>query len=218
MNAKLSLLAISGSICKGTAGTAILRTIADHAADKADITLVPLADIPLYNADDDGERMPDAVRKLKQAVAECDGLVVISPEYNYGVSGVLKNAIDWISRPAYASPLKGKPVLLMTASPAATGGVRAQQQLRDLFAATLSRGQPVGDRDPFCVREDSGLSPRRRADAELRLGRHRRSARRSGHAQHFEAGRHAQLGRRTLTLTRSRIKRPGRGFRQETSV
>jgi chromate reductase len=66
-------------------------------------------------------------------------LVICSPEYNYGVSGVLKNALDWASRPGFNSPLKGKPVLIMTSSPGVLGGVRAQAQLRDTLSATLSR-------------------------------------------------------------------------------
>jgi chromate reductase len=62
-----------------------------------------------------------------------------SPEYNYGVSGVLKNALDWASRPGFNSPLKSKPVLIMTSSPGLLGGLRAQSQLRETLSATLSR-------------------------------------------------------------------------------
>ena len=68
-----------------------------------------------------------------------DGLLVISPEYNHGISGVLKNAIDLVSRPGYDSVLKNKPVLVMSASNSPLGGVRAQMQLRETFASTLSR-------------------------------------------------------------------------------
>jgi chromate reductase len=66
-------------------------------------------------------------------------LVLASPEYNYGVSGVLKNALDWASRPGYQSVLRDKPVLIMTSSPGMVGGVRAQGQLRQTLGATLSR-------------------------------------------------------------------------------
>lgn len=133
------IMALSGSLRAGSACTAILNTLADRTAGKARIDVTTLADVPLYNADNEGANQPDAVRALKEAVGAVDGLILCSPEYNYGMSGVLKNAIDWVSRPGYASPLKGKPVLIMTASPAATGGVRAQQQMRDALAATLSR-------------------------------------------------------------------------------
>jgi chromate reductase len=72
-------------------------------------------------------------------IVAADALVVISPEYNHGMSGLLKNAIDWVSRPGYASILKDKPVSIMTAAPSMLGGVRAQAQLRETFASTLSR-------------------------------------------------------------------------------
>lgn len=132
------IIAISGSIRKTSNCTAVLRTIADAAQDVAEIMLFPLDEIPLYNGDDDGERKPAPVALLRRAIADSDGVIVCSPEYNYGISGVLKNAIDWVSRPAFQSPLRYKPVLIMTASPASTGGVRAQQQMRETFAATLS--------------------------------------------------------------------------------
>jgi chromate reductase len=76
---------------------------------------------------------------LRDAIAAADGLVVISPEYNHGISGVLKNAIDWVSRPGYDSVLKNKPVLVMSSATSPLGGARAQLQLRELFASTLSR-------------------------------------------------------------------------------
>jgi chromate reductase len=101
--------------------------------------LLPLDDVPLYNGDLDGETPPPAVKRLKTAIAEADGLVICSPEYNYGIPGVLKNAIDWASRPGFASPLKDKLALIMTASPGTAGGVRAQAQIRDALSATLAR-------------------------------------------------------------------------------
>src|SRR5690606_30162527 len=73
------------------------------------------------------------------AIGDCQGLVLCSPEYNYGISGVLKNALDWASRPSMNSPLKGKPALIMTSSPSFAGGVRAQVQIRETLTACLSR-------------------------------------------------------------------------------
>ena len=133
------LLGLSGSLRRASNCTGILRTLAGGIADQAEFSIFPLDDIPPYNADNDGDAAPRAVRDLKQAIAEADGLVVISPEYNYGMSGVIKNALDWASRPAMRSPLKGKPALIMTASPGYTGGVRAQAQLRETLAGTLAR-------------------------------------------------------------------------------
>ena len=95
--------------------------------------------IPLYNEDDDGEHAPESVRALRSAIATSDGVIMISPEYNHGMSGVLKNALDWASRPYGRSALVRKPVLTMTASPAFTGGVRAQQQMNETLVAIPAR-------------------------------------------------------------------------------
>jgi len=133
------LLGISGSIRSQSNCTAVLRSLQALLPDSASIELFPLDEIPLYNADLDGAAPPAAVAALKQAISQADGIVLCSPEYNYGMPGVLKNAIDWASRPGFASPLKGKPALVMTASPGTAGGVRAQAQIRDALAATLAR-------------------------------------------------------------------------------
>jgi chromate reductase len=98
--------------------------------------------VPLYNEDDDVEHAPEAVRALRSAIEASDGVIMISPEYNHGMSGVLKNALDWASRPHGRSVLRSKPVLTMTASPAFTGRVRAQQQMNE----TLDRSP----HDRFC--------------------------------------------------------------------
>ena len=93
----------------------------------------------MYNADLDGEQKPEAVVALKNAIRDCEGLVLVSPEYNYGVPGVLKNALDWASRPGYQSVLKDKPVLIIASSPGMVGGARAYAQLRQTLSGTLSR-------------------------------------------------------------------------------
>ncbi len=133
------MLAISGSIRRASHCTAVLRSLQPLLPAEATLELFPLDEIPLYNADLDGDQPPAAVARLKEAIKSADGLVVCSPEYNYGIPGVLKNAIDWASRPGFASPLKGKPALIMTASPGTAGGVRAQSQIRDALTATLAR-------------------------------------------------------------------------------
>lgn len=138
----IKLVAISGSLRAASANTAVLRTIPGLLPDNVQMDLLSLDSIPLYNQDLDGPNAPDAVQRFKAAIDASDGLVVCSPEYSYGMPGVLKNALDWASRPAYASPLKGKDVLILSASPAFTGGARAHAQLRDTFAGTLSRVLP----------------------------------------------------------------------------
>jgi chromate reductase, NAD(P)H dehydrogenase (quinone) len=133
------LLGISGSIRGQSYCTAVLRSLQESLTGRADLTLFPLTDIPPYDPDLDSENTPPSARDMRQAIMESDGLIVISPEYNYGMSGVLKNALDWASRPAMRSPVKDKPILLMTASPAFTGGVRAQHEMRETLSSMLGR-------------------------------------------------------------------------------
>lgn len=136
---KTSLLGISGSLRRDSYSTAILRTLQEELADRLDLRLHPLDEVPLYNQDHDTVVPLSAVAALRDAIAASDGLVIVSPEFNYGIPGVLKNALDWASRPYGAAALMNKPVLTMTASPAFTGGVRAQAQLNETLLATQSR-------------------------------------------------------------------------------
>lgn len=133
------LLGISGSLRTHSSNTAILKTLAIRLGNQSAMSLFSLHDIPLYSADIEEHAMPQSVVELKEAISQADGLIICSPEYNYGTSGVLKNALDWASRPGFNSPLKNKPVLIMTSSPGALGGVRAHSQLRETLSATLSR-------------------------------------------------------------------------------
>lgn len=133
------LIGLSGSLRKASHSTAVLKAIAAELAPQTEVAIADIGTLPLYNQDLDVEPHPAPVAALREAIAAAEGLIVVSTEYNHGVPGVLKNAIDWASRPAFASPLKGKPVLVVTCSMASTGGVRAQYQLREAFASTLSR-------------------------------------------------------------------------------
>jgi len=136
---KVRLAGISGSLRRNSNNTAILRTLQARLPADVELSLLSLDSLPLYNSDLEGAELPASVAEFKAAVQAAEGLVLCSPEYNFGTSGVLKNALDWASRPANASPLKGKHVLIMSSSPAFTGGARAQAQLREAFASTLSR-------------------------------------------------------------------------------
>lgn len=133
-----TIVGISGSLREGSNSTAILRTLTERDWGENQMTAHDISEVPLYNADLDGDEKPAAVVALKKAIAAADGLLLVSPEYNYGTSGVLKNALDWASRPGYQSVLKGKPVVIITSSPGAMGGVRAQEQLRKTLYGTLS--------------------------------------------------------------------------------
>jgi len=146
MQQRFHLIGISGSLRRGSANTAVLHTIRE-ALTTAEMEIFELNGVPLYNEDEDGEAACASVRMLRRKIAAADAVVLASPEYNYGMSGVLKNALDWISRPFGQSALKGKPVLNLTVSPAFTGGVRAHQQLNETLAAigahTIIRPQIV---------------------------------------------------------------------------
>ena len=134
----MKILAISGSLRAESFNTAILKTMADRAPDGVTVELADISDLPFYNQDLDVEGGPDVVRAFKAAIADAGAIVIATPEYNYSVPGVLKNAIDWASRPGYNSVLKGKHVGIVSASMAGTGGARAQQHLKTILSATLS--------------------------------------------------------------------------------
>jgi chromate reductase, NAD(P)H dehydrogenase (quinone) len=136
---QLRLLGLSGSLRRASNGTAVLRGLQDALAPKIALDIFALHGLPLYNEDDDGERPPASVRALRSAIETSDGVILVSPEYNHGMSGVLKNALDWASRPYGCSVLRSKPVLTMTTSPAFTGGVRAQQQMNETLASIPAR-------------------------------------------------------------------------------
>lgn len=133
------LLGIAGSLRRQAHSTAVLHALADLAGNRAKVSIMTLHDVPLYNGDLDPEDMPAGAAALKAAIAAADGLIICSPEYNYGIPGVVKNAIDWASRPGFKSPLKGKPALIVTSSTGVFGGVRAQAQIREALSSTLAR-------------------------------------------------------------------------------
>jgi chromate reductase len=136
---QVHLLGLSGSLRRASNSTAVLRGLQDPLAPKAALAIFSLHGLPLYNEDDDAEHAPESVRALRSAIETSDGVIMITPEYNHGMSGVLKNGLDWASRPYGRSALRGKPVLTMTASPAITGGVRAQQQMNETLVSIPAR-------------------------------------------------------------------------------
>lgn len=135
------LLGLAGSIRRASVSKAILQTLAENMPAQARLTLHDLAEIPIYNQDLEQD-LPASVAKLRQAIIDCDGMVIVSPEYNHGMSGVIKNAIDWVSRPGYASVLVNKGVAIITTSESPLGGARAQADLHKMFLSTLSRIAP----------------------------------------------------------------------------
>lgn len=124
------VLGISGSLRRGSYNRALVRAAADIAGKDMKVEVFDLSGVPLYNKDLEADGFPEAVRSLHRAVADCDALLISTPEYQYGVPGVLKNAIDWASRPPGKSTMLGKPVAIMGATPGMWGTARAQMQLR----------------------------------------------------------------------------------------
>jgi len=138
----LRILGIAGSLRAGSLNRALLRAAADLAPAGMTIERFDLGQVPLYNGDVEAAGDPPGVAAFKQAIAAADAVLIATPEYNHGVPGVMKNAIDWASRPPRVAPLGGKPVGLIGASPGATGTARGQSQLRQAFEFTNSFCMP----------------------------------------------------------------------------
>src|SRR3984957_16629202 len=130
-NETVRIAGISGSLRRASFSTALLKILAEKALPAVEIEVVTLEDIPLYNEDLDGKQEILTVAAFKRIIAKSDGVLIASPEYNHGIPGVLKNALDWASRPVFESCFKHKPVSIISSSLAFTGGVRAQYQLRE---------------------------------------------------------------------------------------
>jgi chromate reductase len=128
----LKVLGISGSLRKNSYNSAALLAARELAQDGMAIDIFDLSEIPIFNDDLKAKGWPASVSSLRKAVAESDAILIATPEYNYSIPGVLKNAIDWISRPP-DQPFNDKPVAMMGASIGNFGTVRAQMQLRQLF-------------------------------------------------------------------------------------
>ena len=129
---RFKLLGLSGSLRRASNSTAILRTLKAGLTPDIEMEIVALDDIPPYNEDNDIGEGPAGVAGLRRAVIACDGIVVVSPEYNHGIPGHLKNAIDWASRPPN-QVLDAKPVAIFGTSPGATGTIRGQAHLRQIL-------------------------------------------------------------------------------------
>lgn len=129
VDSPLRILGISGSLRKGSFNTAVLRAAVELAPADMRIEIGEIRDIPLYDEDLRAQGVPAPVQRFRDAIAAADGLLVVTPEYNFSVPGVLKNAIDWASRPP-SQPFAGKPLAIMGASGGMSGTMRAQYHLR----------------------------------------------------------------------------------------
>jgi chromate reductase, NAD(P)H dehydrogenase (quinone) len=129
---KLKVLGFAGSLRLGSYNKALLRAAVDLVPENMNIEIFDLEGVPPFNQDTE-ENMPEKVKEFKTKIREADAILIASPEYNYSVPGVLKNAIDWASRPYGDNPFDGKPVAIMSASVGMLGGARAQYHLRQIF-------------------------------------------------------------------------------------
>lgn len=132
MKNKLKVLGLAGSLRAGSYNRAVLKAAQKLAPAEMDIEIFErLGDIPLFNEDKENNP-PEAVSELKNKIKAADAILFVTPEYNYSIPGVLKNAIDWASRPYGQNALDGKPAAIMGASISLTGTARAQYHLRQV--------------------------------------------------------------------------------------
>jgi chromate reductase len=136
----MKILGISGSLRKGSYNTGLLRAAGELMPDDVEFEIWEgLKTVPPYDHDDDTEDAPAAVAELRSAVAGADAVLIATPEYNASVPGVLKNALDWISRPVLTNPLRNKPAAVVGASTGAFGAVWAQAELRKILSTIGAR-------------------------------------------------------------------------------
>ena len=140
----IRILGFAGSLRRNSFNRGLIRAAAESAPAGISLDIFDLSDIPLYNQDVEDAGEPPSVVAWKRAIAEADGLLVATPEYNHGVPGVLKNALDWASRPRTTSPLRDKPVAVTGASPGMGSTARAQAELREacVFTGACVMPQP----------------------------------------------------------------------------
>jgi chromate reductase, NAD(P)H dehydrogenase (quinone) len=136
MDRKLHVLGFAGSLRQDSYNRSLLCAAQELVPDGMTLRTFDLAPLPLHNADVDAQGAPKPVAEFRAAIRDADAWLIATPEYNHSVPGVLKNAIDWASRPPGQSALIGKPAALMGASPGMTGTARAQPQLRESFVFT----------------------------------------------------------------------------------
>jgi chromate reductase len=136
------VVAFAGSLRRGSFNRALLHAARELAPEGMTIELIEIGALPFYNADVEAEGDPPGVVTFKAALREADGVLIATPEYNDGIPAVLTNAIDWGSRLPGRSPLAGKPVALVGASPSQVGTARAQLHLRQLLGHVHARTLP----------------------------------------------------------------------------
>ena len=144
----MNVLGISGSLRQASFNTALLHAAQELAPAGMNIVIHRLHELPLFDQDVEEQGDPAPVAEFKEAIERADGLLFACPEYNGGITGVLKNAVDWASRlgkTRKVAALTGKTICIIGASPGITGTVRAQDQLRLVLRRAGARSEPQGD-------------------------------------------------------------------------
>ena len=134
MQKPVTIIGFAGSLRKNSYNKALLRAAVKLLPKDAKLEIFDLGGIPPFNQDLEAQ-MPEKVKEFKAKIIAADAILIATPEYNYSISGVLKNAIDWASRPYGDNSFEGKPVAVMSASPGMLGGARAQYHLRQVFVS-----------------------------------------------------------------------------------
>lgn len=139
----MKVIGISGSLRAGSYNTMALKAAQKLAPAGIEVEIASIADIPIYNDDVRAAGEPPAVAALKAKIRAADGILLVTPEYNFSIPGVLKNTLDWMSRPP-EPPFDGKPVAIMGASPGPVGTARVQYHLRQVlvFMNTFTVNKP----------------------------------------------------------------------------
>ena len=132
MDSKINILGFGGSLRKGSYNRALLNAALELVPEGATLEVFEIHGISLFNQDLEASP-PEKVREFKRKIKAVDAILIATPEHNYSVPGVLKNAIDWASRPYGDNSFEGKPVAVMSASIGMLGGARAQYQMRQMF-------------------------------------------------------------------------------------
>ena len=170
------VLGIAGSLRAGSFNRALLRAAQEEAPQGMQIELYDIAPIPFYNADVEAQGDPEPVAAFKAAIRAADALLIATPEYNHGVPGVLKNALDWASRPHRASALDCKPVALLGATAGRGSTFQAQAQVREALvyagSSTLAQPELSLSRAGAAFAFDDTLQSVRLTDADTRNGLH----------------------------------------------
>ncbi|HEY0296385.1 MAG TPA: NADPH-dependent FMN reductase [Bordetella sp.] len=143
MASPLKIVGLAGSLRSASYSRSVLKSLAGLLPEGAQFASIDIGALPHYNEDAERADLPRSVREARELVSGCDAVFIVTPEFNHGLPGVLKNTLDWLSRPAFSSCMVGRPVFFATLSPGALGGVRAQYQLRETLSSMLCRLVPL---------------------------------------------------------------------------